>query len=82
MDISIKCRSSLVRIATVLSSDAAEKSLPLSISITKGSSNGSSVSKLIANAGIHRIITIAQERTNDRSRFIGFISVSFLCNSH
>lgn len=53
MEISIRCRSSLVKIATILSSLSAEKSLPLSISIIKGVSNSSLDILSEANAGMH-----------------------------
>ena len=55
MEISIRCRSSLVKIATILSSLSAEKSLPLSISIIKGVSNSSLDILSEANAGMHML---------------------------
>lgn len=67
MEISIRCRSSLVKIATILSSLSAEKSLPLSISIIKGVSNSSLDILSEANAGMHKLITIAQKRMRDKN---------------
>lgn len=78
MEISIRCRSSLVKIATILSSLSAEKSLPLSISIIKGVSNSSLDILSEANAGMHKLITIAQERMRDKNLFNAFILASFL----
>lgn len=54
MEISNRCSESSVRIAMVLSSDFAEKSLPLSILNTEDSSNFSLDVPSVANAGMHR----------------------------
>ena len=78
MEISNRCSESSVRIAMVLSSDFAEKSLPLSILNTEDSSNFSLDVPSVANAGMHKLITIAQERMRDKNLFNAFILASFL----